>query len=174
MWADSGYPVKAIWASQGRIATPIVNSGGLTVPTFFTNAANDQTVPPSWTVNDYVSTVAAGTPALLRTMTERPLEPLRFLRIPGIDGQEANAIVAAGKATGVWDESGKRVVGDIDVALFLARTAELPGSVLADGLEGPVLQQTGVLLAAHNFSAEFKQDAFAFMDSFVASAPPAG
>lgn len=168
-WADAGYPVEAIWAAAGRIAGPIKTSGGLTVPTFFSNFENDQTVDPQWTVDDHQATVANGTPALLRTSRERPLGPSQFLRIDGIDQAEADGIVAAGKATGVWDASGNRIVPDIDEALARSRTAVLPPSVLADGLEGSVAVETGVLLATHNFSAEYKVDAFTFMDGYVAS-----
>jgi hypothetical protein len=173
-WADAGYPVKAIWAAAGRIAGPIKTSGGLDVPTFFTNFENDQTVDPQWTVDDYQATIANGTPALLRTSRERPLGTSQFLRIDGIDQAEAEGIVAAGKATGVWDGSGNRIVANIDLALARSRTAVLPPSVLADGLEGSVAVQTGVLLAAHNFSAEYKLDAFTFMDGFVSVAAPGG
>ena len=169
---NGGYPVKAVWASASRIAPPVTNAGGLTVPTFFSVYENDTTIPPQDTIDAYEATVANGTPAMLRTSLEKPLSRNPYLRIDGIDGTEADAIVAAAIATGVWDASGTRIVPNINTAINQARTADLPASVLADGLEGKVAVQTNVILAAHNFSAEYKIDAFTFMDGFVSSTPP--
>lgn len=45
-WNDAGYPVEVIWASHGKIAEPVVASGGLTVPTVFSTSVNDFTSPP--------------------------------------------------------------------------------------------------------------------------------
>lgn len=168
-WSDAGLPVRAIWASAGRVAAPIESAGGLTVPTFFTAAANDFTVPPGGIVANYLDTAAAGTPAELHINVERTLGPLQYLRIPGVDGTEANAIVAALKATGVWDAAGTRVVADVEAATAQALTAVLPPSVVADGLANEVVNETAIVLAIHQFSPEFKLQAFAFFDSRVAT-----
>src|SRR3954452_19928064 len=52
-WKDAGYPVKAIWASHGRIAAPVAT---LPVPTIFSTSANDFTVPSAQIVADYART----------------------------------------------------------------------------------------------------------------------
>lgn len=164
-WADAGYPVRAIWAASGRIAAPVTNAGGLTVPTFFTASANDFTVPADWTVADHAATAAKGTPAELHVSQERTLTALPYLRIPGVDATEANQIVAALQATGVWDGSGARVVPDIEAAVAQAQTAVLPASVRADGLGNEVADETALVLAVHQFSAEYKLQAWAFFEA---------
>src|SRR5262245_45103213 len=78
-WSDAGLPVRAIWASAGRIAQPVTSAGGLTVPTFFTAAANDFTVPPGGIVAGYNATVAAGTPAELHINLAKVLSPFQDL-----------------------------------------------------------------------------------------------
>ena len=164
-WHDAGLPVAASWAASGRIPPPVTNGGGLTVPTFFTTAANDTTVPPNQVVADAVTTAAHGTPVELHVASERTLNALPYLRIDGIDGNEAGAVVGALVATGVWDASGRRVVADVDAALVRADQAVLPASV------GPqraaIGNETRVVLAAHQFSAEFAVPAADFFDRFV-------
>lgn len=166
-WADAGYPVAALWASAGRIADPVVDGGGLDVPTFFVVAENDTTVPPAGVVAGYQATVSAGVRAELRTSEERALDPLQYLRVPGVDSAEATAIVDALVATGVWDETGTRVVPDVDQAISQAQTVVLPASVTAEGLGPEISNETAVLMAVHQFSAEWKLDALAFVDAEV-------
>ena len=48
-----GYPVKAIWASHGRTAPPFDGAGQLTVPTVFSTAGNDFTVPPGGVIQSF-------------------------------------------------------------------------------------------------------------------------
>lgn len=163
-WRDAGLPVAAIWAAAGRIATPVSAAGGPTVPTFFTTSVNDTTVPPEWIVDDHASTVALGTPAELRVAAERPLDATRFRRVAGIDAATADQVRAAFVATGVWDDGGGRVVMPIDLAVGRARTVQLPTAVTTAGLAPAVGDQAAVLLAVHQFSAEFADDALAFFE----------
>ena len=164
-WHDAGSPVAAGWAASGTVPPPVVSSGGLTVPTFFTAAANDTTVPPAAMVADAAAAARRGTSVELRIGAERALNPFSYLRIEGIDVGEAGAIVAALVATGVWDGSGQRVVPDADAALGRAGSVALPASV------GPqraaIDSETRVILAAHQFSAEFEVDVADFFDRAV-------
>jgi hypothetical protein len=166
-WRDAGYPVRAIWASHGRIAAPVSAPGALTVPTVFSTSANDFTVPPAWVVDDYVRTTNAGTPARLFTTQERNLTSPPFQRIPGIDKDEAEAVVQALKDTGVWNADGERVVPDVQQAVSQAMTAQLPPSVTADGLGNDVRSETARALAVHQFTSEFAADVVAWVDGFV-------
>jgi hypothetical protein len=152
-WKNAGYPVAAIWASMGRIADPVTAGGGLTVPTVFTTAVNDFTSPPGPILANYAATVAEGTPAAFYASAERDLSALPYLRIPGVDASEAGAIVHAFVATGVWNESGQRVVADVEQAVTQASTVTLPASVRAVANE--VGNETAVQLAVHQFTAEF-------------------
>jgi hypothetical protein len=168
-WKDAGYPVKVIWASHGRIADPVVASGGLSVPTVFSTSINDFTVGPFSMVLAYQATVNAGTPAIFLSSQERPLAPTTYPRIPGVDGTEATAIVAALKATGVWNAQGVRVVPEIQTAAAQAQTAVLPSSIYAEGLGNDVVNETARILAIHQFTSEFLPQVDAFFDTYIPS-----
>jgi hypothetical protein len=161
-WKDAGYPVKAIWASHGRIASPVAT---LTVPTIFSTSANDFTSPTGQIVADYARTTNAGTPTRFFNSLETPLTAPRFQRIPGIDQNEANQIVAALKKTGVWNADGQRVVPDIQQAVTQAMTAQLPASVTAAGLGNDVANEVARILAVHQFTSEFGADALSFVNA---------
>ena len=163
-WKDAGYPVKAIWASHGRIASPIAT---LTVPTIFSTSENDFTSPTGPIVADYARTTNAGTPTRLYVSKETPLTAPRFQRIPGIDQSEANAIVAALKKTGVWNRDGQRVVPDIQQAVAQAMTAQLPASVTAEGLGNDVANEVARILAVHQFTSEFGAEAVSFVNAHL-------
>jgi hypothetical protein len=164
-WSDSGFPVRAVWASGGRVAAPVTQSGGLTVPTFFTTTENDTTIAPQGIVDDHAATTALGTPTELRIGAERPLDDDRYRRIPGIDAALAEQIRAAYTATGVWDPDGRRIVTPIEAAVSQAEWVLLPTRVVAAGLADEVDDQTAVLLALHQFSAEFADDAVSFFET---------
>lgn len=164
-WRNAGYPVKAIWASHGRTATPFAGAGGLTVPTVFSNAENDFTSPPGPIIQNFLTARNAGTPTELHVAQERPLWAPIYQRIPGIDAGEANQIVAALIATGVWDGQGRRVEPDVETAAARAAGAVLPASVRPVAAE--VQSETALLLAVHQFSAEFADQVIAFFGRFV-------
>lgn len=166
-WKDAGYPVRAIWASHGRVAAPVNASGGLTVPTVFDTSANDFTSPPGPIIQDYQATVAVGTSARLFESQERPLTAPPFERIPGIDLQEANQIVSAFEATGVWNAQGVRVVPDVQQAVAQAMTVKLPVSVTGAGLANEVGNEVARTLAIHQFTSEFAPDVVAFFQQHV-------
>jgi hypothetical protein len=163
---DAGAPVAAIWATSGRIAGPVAAHGGLTVPTVFSTCVND-TAPEGQILADYARTRDAGTPAQLHVSQERDLGPSPYLRIPGIDRDEANAIVDAFVATGVWDEHGHRVIADFDTAAARAATVHLPASVRHQA--AAIQDETKVILATHQFTAEFKVPVADFFDAHLAT-----
>jgi hypothetical protein len=162
---DAGFPVKAIWASMGRIAAPVDAPGALTVPTVFSTAVNDFTSPPGPIIVDFDATRRAGTPAELFVSQERRLSSAPYLRIPGVDDAEAKGIVDALVATGVWNAQGTRVVADVQEAVARAEAADLPGSVAPQA--GEVSSQTAVQLAVHQFTSEHTAGVAAFFDRFV-------
>lgn len=168
-WRNAGLPVRAVWASAGRIAAPVTQSGGLTVPTFFTTTENDTTIAPQGIVDDHSATTSLGTPTELRIGTERPLDDQRYRRILGIDAARAAQIRTAYIETGVWDLDGLRTVTPIEAAVSQAESVLLPTSVIAAGLADEVDDQTSVLLALHQFSAEFADDAVVFFEAHRAS-----
>jgi hypothetical protein len=165
-WTNAGYPVKAIWASAGRIASPVAT---LTVPTIFSTSVNDFTVPPGQILADDARTTNAGTTTRFFDSKETPLTAPRFQRIPGIDVNEANQIVAALKETGVWNVDGQRVVPDVQQAATRAATAVLPASVTAAGLGNEVANEVARILAVHQFTSEFAVDALAFVNQQVST-----
>jgi hypothetical protein len=87
------------------------------------------------------------------------------LRIPGVDQAEAQGIVDALKATGVWDAQGKRIVADVQQAVAQAQTARLPASVAAVASE--VRNETALQLAVHQFTSEYGGEVATFFDRFV-------
>jgi hypothetical protein len=153
-WRDAGYPVAAIWAANGQVAAPVRAAGGLTVPTAFVISENDSIVPNAVIRNDFSQAEARGTPALLFEVQERPLSALRFLRIPGVDNAEANAVFGAFVATGAWDATGTRVAPTVPAAVNLALGATLPSSLTATQ-RSEVANEVALRLAEHQFSSQF-------------------
>ena len=164
-WRNAGYPVKAIWASHGNTAPPFAAKGQLTVPTVFSTSEHDFTVPPGQVILDFSTTRDAGTPTELFVTRERNLKGSQYERIPGIDANEGKQIVAALIATGVWNAQGARVEPDIEQAAARAATATLPASVRADSSE--IQNETALLLAVHQFTAEYADPVLAFFRRFV-------
>jgi len=160
-WENAGYPVGAIAMYMGRIAAPVEAAGPLTVPTQFVTAENDFTSPPGPIIVDYAATQNAGTPAELRVGEEQNLSNLRFLRIPGIDGGEANAIVAALVNAGIWNGTGTRVVS-IDAAVAKLATVALPPSTAAARAE--IIDQCALILAVHQMRGDFRGPTADFFD----------
>jgi len=158
----AGLPVRAIWASMGRIANPVSGPGQLTVPTVFSTAENDFTVPPAGIFQDAARTRDAGTPMELYVARERRLTAAPFLRIPGIDEAEAQEIVRRLVATGVWRADGTRAVADVQQAAARASAVSLPASVA--GQRPEIIDQVADVLAVHQFTAEFAPQVQAFFD----------
>ena len=164
-WRNAGYPVRAIWASMGRTAPPFDGAGELTVPTVFSTAENDFTSPPGPIIIDFNTARSAGTPTALYISRERNLSAAQYERIPGIDGNEAQQIVDALIATGVWDSQGARVEPDIQRAVARAASVNLPASVRSDS--GEIENETALQLAVHQFTAEYVPQVIAFFARYV-------
>jgi hypothetical protein len=164
-WRNAGYPVKAIWASHGRTANPYDGAGQLTVPTFFTTAENDFTVPPGGVINSFATASNSGTPSELYISRERRLNSVQYERIPGIDADEGRQIVSSLIATGAWNAQGDRVEPDIQKAAAEAATVNLPASV--QSAKNEIVNETALQLAVHQFTAEFAEKAIAFFDRYV-------
>lgn len=162
-WKNSGYSVKAIWASMGRTAAPFDGPGQLTVPTVFSTAENDFTSPPGPIIATYNTARNAGTPAELYVSRERKLNPGQFERIPGVDPAEARQVVAALIATGVWNAEGVRVEPDILRAVSRAQAASFPASVSAQ--RGEIANETALQLAVHQFTAEYAGQVIDFFNA---------
>jgi predicted esterase len=164
-WRNAGHPVRAIWASHGRIAPPFDGPGQLTVPTFFSTSENDFTVPPGGVILDLAQTMDAGTPAEFAISRERRLTAPPYERIPGIDASEAQQIVQALIATGVWDAQGNRIEPDVETAAARAGTVSLPPSVQAQASQ--IADQTALQMAVHQFTAEHTQQVLGFFGRYV-------
>jgi len=164
-WKAAGFPVKAIWASMGRIAGPVSGPGQLTVPTVFSTAENDFTSPPGPIILDFDQTRRAGTPTELYVSRERRLTAAPYLRIPGVDQAEADEVVRRLKASGVWNADGTRIVADDQEAAARAGAVAMPASVAAQANE--IRSETAVVLAVHQFTAEYAAQVQAFFARFV-------
>ena len=164
---DGGYPVRAIWASMGRIANPVDGPGELSVPTVFSTAENDFTSPPGPILVNFNATRSAGTPAELYVSRERNLGWARYMRIPGIDETEARQIWLSLVATGVWNGDGVRIVPDVQEAAARVQAAGLPASVAAQ--RAAIEDQTALQLAVHQFTAEYAPQVETFFNRYVPS-----
>jgi poly(3-hydroxybutyrate) depolymerase len=160
-WAGAGYPVRAIAMVMGTIAPPVTAAGGLDVPTFFVTAENDVTSPPGPIIADHGATAARGTPTDLIVAREQPLTAARFLRIPGIDAEEATAVVDALVATGAWDAAGQRLV-PVDEAVARAEAVTLPPAVRPEAAE--IGNQVALVLAVHQMRGDVKVPVAEFFD----------
>ena len=161
-FADAGYPVGAIAPFSGPIANPVVTGGGLTVPTFFMYAANDQIVDNGQILSGYDATVAAGTEAVLVKKSEEPLSSIRFTRIPTIDASEAEAIYSQLSATGIWDGEGERIAS-VDDAVAILTVETYPPSFGAT--QAQIRSQIAAMLALHQFSAINRTQLADFFDA---------
>jgi predicted esterase len=164
-WKNAGHPVKAIWASHGRTAAPFDGPGELTVPTVFSTSENDFTVPPAAILANFVTARDSGTPADLQISGEQRLSAGRYERIPNVDAGEAQQVVQALIATGVWDTQGARVEPDVQLAVARAGEATLPPSV--GGEAAAIADQTALQLAIHQFTAEHADRVIAFFARYV-------
>ncbi len=161
VWADAGRPVRALAVVMGTIAPPVTAAGGLRVPAIFVTAENDVTSPPGPIIADREATAALGTPTDLVVAREQPLTAARFLRIPGIDRDEADATFAALVATGAWGPDGARRV-PVDEAVRLAGTAALPDAVAPEANE--IANQCALVLAVHQMRGDVKVPVADFFD----------
>jgi hypothetical protein len=164
-WKNAGYPVKAIWASHGRTANPYDEAGQLTVPVVFSTSENDFTSSPGGVVLSFAAARDGGTPTEIYNTKERRLTAPPYERIPGVDAGEAQQIVQALIATGVWNSQGTRVVSDIAQAAAQAGTVDLPDSV--QGLGSHIADETAWQLAVHQFTAEFAEQVIAFFGRYA-------
>ncbi len=162
---NGGYPVKAIWASHGTTAPPFDGPGQLTVPVVFSTSENDFTVPPGGVIQSFITAHNAGTPSEIYASHERNLIAAQYERIPGIDPNEAKQIFFSLVATGVWDGNGKRVEPDVEKAASRAQAATLPASVAPQHIE--IKNETALLLAVHQFTAEYADQVIAFFNRYV-------
>jgi len=160
-FADAGYPVRASAMFMGRIAPVVRNGGGLTVPTYFVAGENDPVVAASAISFDHATTRGAGIPTSLYVAAEKPLTAARFLRIPGVDGSEAQATFDAFVSTGSFAADGTRLVPIEDVASApITFPASLTGAQRAD-----VRDQVEVVLAVHEMRADAKVGIGNFFDA---------
>jgi hypothetical protein len=164
-WRNAGYPVRAIWASHGRTAPPFDGPGELTVPTFFSTSENDFTVPPGGIILDLAEALDSGNPAEFQISRERRLTAPPFERIPGIDATEAQQVVQALIATGVWNAQGTRIEPNVETAATRAGTVSLPPSVQGQATE--IADQVALQLAVHQFTAEFSQQVIGYFGRYV-------
>jgi hypothetical protein len=164
-WKDAGYPVKAIWASNGRTAEPYSGPGNLKVPVVFTTAVNDFTSPPNGVVASFVNVHSHGIPSEFYNAQERKLNAAQYERVPGVDANEAKQIFFSLVASGVWDGQGDRIDPDVADAAAKALSAKLPASVAPqrNGIDDESL----IVLAVHQFSAEYAEQVINFFDRFV-------
>jgi hypothetical protein len=162
---DGGYPVKAIWDSHGRTADPYSGPGALKVPTVFTTSANDFTAQSGGIAASFVAAHNHGTPSELYSSQERNLNTAQYERIPGIDADKSRQIYFALVASGVWDGNGKRVDSDIVDAANRAVSAPLPASVAAQ--DRAIDDESLLILAVHQFTAEFAEQVVSFFDRYV-------
>lgn len=161
---NAGYPVKAIWASNGMTAPPFEGAGQLKVPVVFTTADNDFTVPPRGVARSFAIAHNSGTPSEYYASHERNLNAAQYERVPGIDMNESKQILFALVASGVWDGNGKRVEPDIQKAVARAQAASLPASAVP---RNEVDNETAVQLAVHAFTAEYAEQVIAFFNRYV-------
>jgi hypothetical protein len=169
LWGQSfkngGYPVKAIWASHGRTAPPYDQEGQLTVPVVFSTSENDFTVPPGGVIQSFITAHNAGTPSEIYASHERNLIAAQYERVPGVDINESKQIFFSLVATGVWDGQGKRIEPNVETAAGKAQAANLPASVAPQRNE--IDNETFLLLAIHQFTAEYANQVIAFFDRYV-------
>ncbi len=157
---DAGHPVAAVVPHSGKVANPVRNAGGLTVPALFLISENDTTVDNDETYADYATTQANGVATLLLAKPEEPISWSRFVRIPEIDQEEAVAVYDALVATGIWDATGVRAV-----SLGEAESRIGGLSYPVSGSDREIRNQLKVVLALHQFTATYRIQIADFFDA---------
>jgi hypothetical protein len=160
---NAGYPVAAIAPSHGPIPVAVRNGGGLTVPALFALGANDPTVDNAAVLRQVFQVSQTGVPVAAYVEPETTLSSIRFLRVPGIDGPTAGAIVAAMVSAGLYDAAGHRLVG-IDAVEAAMPGLALPASVSFDQRK-MIIDEVEVVMAVHVYSATYSSQTVAFFDA---------
>ncbi len=147
---DNGRPVVAVAPFNGPIPLSVEANGGLSVPAFFHLSENDSVVDNARITSQHEAMAARGVATRLTMTREFPLFD-RFTRIPTVDENENDAIVAALTATGVWNDDGERVVPLAEATPLVADavTNDLPASLDADRAE--IGNQIAIIVAEHQF-----------------------
>jgi len=168
LWATAftanGRPVAAITASMGTIAQPVLDQGGLTIPTVFLTAENDTTTDNPTIIQQFNDTQAAGVPTTFYQSLETPLTANRFLRIAGVDSPLAQDLFDAGVVTGVWNSTGQRIVPLSQVSGLLD-TIVVPPAAIA--LSNDLQSETKAVLAIHQYTGRFSREIGDFFDSHL-------
>jgi hypothetical protein len=175
LWAttstEAGMPVRAIGMYMAGVSATVRHIGGVRVPTFMVVAQNDTITLPQKERRDLATIVAAGIPTELHEVTQRPVTPARYLRIPGVNHATAEAIVAAYRQAGFIDANGNLAVAlprrtgpAPGAGLHVAADVELPTS-LTPAQQVAVNAQTLATIGEHQFNAEFKVQNADFFDA---------
>lgn len=160
---NAGYPVAAIAPSHGPIPAVVRLSGGLTVPALFALGKNDPIVDNAQVATQVAQVAQSGVPTELHIEPETLLRPARFLRVPGIDPDTANAIFSAAVNAGLFDSAGHRLVSIAAIEAAFPQLS-LPASVTTDQ-KRMLLDETEVVLAVHVYSATYASQTVAFFDA---------
>ena len=160
---DAGLPVAAIAPSHGQVPAVVRNAGGPGVPIFSALGANDAIVDNGRVVLQIAALQRAGLAADVVIEPETPLAAVRFLRVPGIDGDTASAIFSALVHAGLWDGSGQRLAS-IDAIEAALPNLTLPAAVTAE--QGRAIgDEIDVVLAVHQYSATYADRTVAWFDA---------
>jgi hypothetical protein len=160
---NAGHPVAAIAPSHGPIPIAVRASGGLTVPASFSLGANDQVVDNNQVVAEVHELQRRGVPAEIFIEAETNLSPVRFLRVPGIDGDTANATFSTLIDAGLWSSEGRRLVSIAKVSSTLP-TLHYPSSVTG-GQREMLFDEINVVMATHQYSATYAAQTVSFFDA---------
>lgn len=168
LWATAftanGRPVDAITASMGTIAQPVLDQGGLAVPTVFLTAENDTTTDNPTIIQQFNDTQASGVPAVFYQSLETPLTANRFLRAAGVDSPLAQDLFDAGVATGVWNSAGQRIVTLPQVSSLLDTLVVPPAAI---PMSNDLQSETKAVLAIHQYTGRFSREIADFFDSHL-------
>jgi cysteine-rich repeat protein len=157
----AAYPVAAVAMSMGEVARPVLDAGGVRVPTVFVVAENDAPGTNAAIRAEQAAAAAAGVPTALHEARETRLAPDRFRRIPEIDDRTARLLFDTFVAAGIWNAAGERLV-PVAEAVARAEAVLLPAPV--GGLRADILDQVRAVLAVHQYTGAFSREVGDFAD----------
>ncbi len=163
-FANDGRPVAAITASMGRVAQPVLDQGGLAIPTVFVIAENDQVIDNAQVIQQFNNMLAAGVPTVFHETFETALTANRFLRVAGVDSPLSREICDAGVATGIWNTSGQRIV-TLEQAATLIDTVVLPPAAIP--MHNAIQAEAKVVLGLHQYTGSFSREIADFFDAHL-------
>ncbi|MFK7991693.1 MAG: hypothetical protein AB8I08_37095 [Sandaracinaceae bacterium] len=160
---ETARPIRAVAMYQAGWRRSVFDLGAPVVPTFHVSVENEMVSDLPMARAQVAEAAAAGRPVVDWLVPEVPLEAARFLRINGVDTEQAGALFDHLVSIGIVDAEGERLV-DADEATERLRAEPPAGLTVAEVLD--VRSQLLAVWAMHQMRADLAAQNLAFFDCY--------